>query len=276
MPRSTAVPLVEPIITLLIDKLADGASRIRDAARSSLQAIAKCGSIGGAVVGNHGLRALPAKQKNTWRPILGRLQLLTDLLTTYGIGGGSGLSTESVLNYLKSLNAFAHSNGEVRDAARELTVALQRIVGSEPLDAFLVKELRDKQYKEYIAAFGGDGAAQAKDVAPPAAEKKSNKASKQSSQSPPSKMQQSGPTSAAKDTVGDENDDFTVCMFCGKTDKTWNEDGLDLHYWKECPLLSPCPACAQIVEIAGLPEHLLDECEHKDSYEPCEVTGMHL
>ncbi len=65
-------------------------------------------------------------------------------------------------------------------------------------------------------------------------------------------------------------------MFCGKGDKTWNEDGLDLHYWKECPLLAPCPGCAQIVEIAGLPDHLLDECEQKQNYEPCDVTGNML
>ena len=71
-------------------------------------------------------------------------------------------------------------------------------------------------------------------------------------------------------------EDYTICMFCGKRDKSWNEDGLDLHYWKECPLLSPCYACAQIVEIASLPEHLLDECEHKSEFEPCDTTGFKL
>jgi hypothetical protein len=80
------------------------------------------------------------------------------------------------------------------------------------------------------------------------------------------------------------------------------ENDLDVHYWKDCPLLISCPSCAQIVEIgntyilihtniyilihtntyilihiyeiAGLPEHLLDECDSKDSYVPCEVTGL--
>jgi len=69
-------------------------------------------------------------------------------------------------------------------------------------------------------------------------------------------------------------EDFTVCSFCGKEDKTWKEDALDLHYWKDCPLLCPCPACAQVVEIAGLPDHLLTECEQQSKFATCEVTGL--
>mmetsp|Transcript_15235 Transcript_15235/g.22435 ORF Transcript_15235/g.22435 Transcript_15235/m.22435 type:complete len:120 (-) Transcript_15235:775-1134(-) len=65
---------------------------------------------------------------------------------------------------------------------------------------------------------------------------------------------------------GDPPQDFTSCMFCGFHDPQWTENDLDVHYWKDCPLLISCPSCAQIVEIAGLPEHLLDECDAKDSY----------
>ena len=49
---------------------------------------------------------------------------------------------------------------------------------------------------------------------------------------------------------------------------------MDLHYWKDCALLSACPSCAQVVEIAGLPEHLLEECDAKDKYALCQVTGL--
>lgn len=30
----------------------------------------------------------------------------------------------------------------------------------------------------------------------------------------------------------EEVPDFTSCMFCGDHDSKWNEDALDLHYWK--------------------------------------------
>jgi centrosomal protein CEP104 len=79
--------------------------------------------------------------------------------------------------------------------------------------------------------------------------------------------------SAKGEADGDDAQDFTTCMFCQVHDKTWNENDLDVHYWKDCPLLISCPSCAQIVEIAGLPEHLLDECDEKDQYVPCDVTG---
>jgi len=30
------------------------------------------------------------------------------------------------------------------------------------------------------------------------------------------------------------------CSFCNKKDKSFNEEGLDLHFWKECPMLCQC------------------------------------
>jgi hypothetical protein len=50
---------------------------------------------------------------------------------------------------------------------------------------------------------------------------------------------------------------------------------LTLPSYQDCALLAPCPACAQVVEVAGLPEHLLDECDQKASFVPCDVTGKH-
>ena len=46
-------------------------------------------------------------------------------------------------------------------------------------------------------------------------------------------------------TAGEEGADFSTCMFCGASDKKWNEDALDLHYWKVTPRIpthpDPCP-----------------------------------
>ena len=78
-------------------------------------------------------------QKSAWRPILGRLQLLTDLVTAYGIGNkgahgdGTGLTVESIMQFIKTNGTFAHSNGEVRDATKDLVVALQKYTGTDPL-----------------------------------------------------------------------------------------------------------------------------------------------
>ena len=272
--KSLVIPVMEPIVVQLVEKLNDGAARIRDSSRTSIRAMANAPSIGCGVVASHMLKALPAKQKTAWRPILGRLQLLKDLVTTHGVGSSSGLSAENVMGFVKSLNAFSHSNGEVRDAAKYLTVALHKHVGEEPLAPYL-ELLRPKQLEEYVAALGGvdDGSkASARGGDHHSSHSKAKGGGVNTSAVKSEKKDD--PSTSSKDGGGGGDVVFTTCMFCGKSDSAWDEDGLDLHYWKECPLLSPCPACAQIVEIAGLPEHLLDECEQKDSYCPCDTTGL--
>jgi hypothetical protein len=69
----------------------------------------------------------------------------------------------------------------------------------------------------------------------------------------------------------------TQCMFCGKLDAGWStEEDLEMHYWKECPLLAPCTACEEIVELEALNSHLLEECEKKELYAQCETTGASI
>ncbi|XP_022056229.2 centrosomal protein of 104 kDa isoform X2 [Acanthochromis polyacanthus] len=60
-----------------------------------------------------------------------------------------------------------------------------------------------------------------------------------------------------------------LCIFCGKKDESFTEDGLDLHYWKHCPMLRRCDECRQVVEIASLTEHLLGECENRSNFSQC-------
>ncbi|XP_058059903.1 centrosomal protein of 104 kDa [Anopheles bellator] len=59
------------------------------------------------------------------------------------------------------------------------------------------------------------------------------------------------------------------CPFCD-----WICQGdptqLDKHYWKACPVLTKCPQCSQILEVAALTGHLINECEAKTSYLTCE------
>uniref|UniRef100_A0AAR2KEX6 Centrosomal protein of 104 kDa n=1 Tax=Pygocentrus nattereri TaxID=42514 RepID=A0AAR2KEX6_PYGNA len=61
----------------------------------------------------------------------------------------------------------------------------------------------------------------------------------------------------------------SLCIFCGEKDKSFTEEGLDLHYWKHCPMLCRCLQCRQVVEISSLTEHLLTECEHRADFVQC-------
>lgn len=153
--RATAAPLVDPILNILIEKLSDGNARIREGAKKGIDMLSNASSVGPAVVASHALRALSAKQKTAWRPILVRLQVLTDIVSGYGLGSTTGVTADVAMNFCKTYGAFSHSNGEVRDGAKDLTVAVHKYVGLGPIESYLTAALRPKQLEEYKAAFDG-------------------------------------------------------------------------------------------------------------------------
>lgn len=72
------------------------------------------------------------------------------------------------------------------------------------------------------------------------------------------------------DGLGESSMDATnQCQFCGLVDPEFTEEQLDLHYWQSCPMLTSCQQCEQVIEISTLNDHLLNECEVKDTYEMC-------
>ncbi|TWW56239.1 Centrosomal protein of 104 kDa [Takifugu flavidus] len=60
-----------------------------------------------------------------------------------------------------------------------------------------------------------------------------------------------------------------LCIFCGETDESFTDEGLDLHYWTHCPMLRHCDECKQVVEIASVTEHLLSECGSRSKFRQC-------
>ena len=39
---------------------------------------------------------------------------------------------------------------------------------------------------------------------------------------------------------------FSTCIFCNDKNEQYTEEGLDLHYWKNCPMLKRCSFCKQV------------------------------
>jgi centrosomal protein CEP104 len=289
----------EAVIGSLLEKLNDGNTRNRESSMKGLKTLAKAKVVGAPVVCRGALQPLTSKLKSLWRPLQGRLQVLVDLLTAHGLNS-LGVSADQIMKFVKDNNGFAHPNGEVREAAKLLTVALQKIVGTPVIDPHL-KGLRPKQIEEYYFIFDGGevpgsnastrsastegmshrsmgtaksgGGSNKSGASKPSAKPSANSSDSSSSTG---KGSAEGRAASASAEGQEGGEDFTVCMFCGAEDKTWDEDALDLHYWKDCPLLTACPACTQVVEIAGLPEHLCEECEKKDDYIYCNVTGLSI
>lgn len=288
--RAVISPTMEESISILAEKMADGNARVRESCMSGLEAILKSSSVGPLPVSGPAFKTLTAKQKGIWRVVLTRLELISMMIDLHGFSPTLGLAPEFVMNFIKSSNGFTHSNNEVRDAAKALTVAVYMEIGETAIAPFL-KELRPKQREEYEAAFKeGVRPSKKKDKAEvavhsprggenhsPTKAKASSNAAKGGgggggSKSNGKEKESKSHGKEAQEAKGGE--DFSVCMFCGAGDTKWDEDALDLHYWRDCPLLAACPGCTQIVEIASLPDHQLDECDQKNSYVPCDVTGL--
>ena len=42
-----------------------------------------------------------------------------------------------------------------------------------------------------------------------------------------------------------------------------------MHCFEDCPMLTSCPGCNQMLEIPDLNYHLVEECDMKDDFQIC-------
>ncbi|XP_067005297.2 centrosomal protein of 104 kDa [Anabrus simplex] len=72
------------------------------------------------------------------------------------------------------------------------------------------------------------------------------------------------------DTSQQDTTDDKMCIFCLVRAESFTEEGLNVHYWRSCPMLTRCSHCKQVVEIALFSQHLLEECETRHLYKKCD------
>lgn len=104
----------------------------------------------------------------------------------------------------------------------------------------------------------------------PAASRTVVKARGPASKSPASKS----PTPSSRSPQPHDEVADKTCIFCGKFDKTFDTAGMDVHFWKSCPMLKQCKHCKQVVEVSMLREHWLGECSAKIELKTCPKCKM--
>ena len=77
--------------------------------------------------------------------------MMYQLVEEFGLSPSGPLSDEGVMGYMTSINAYAHNNGEVRDAAKALAVLMYSLRG-KAIERHLAA-LRPQQLREYQQAF---------------------------------------------------------------------------------------------------------------------------
>ncbi|XP_074654970.1 centrosomal protein of 104 kDa-like [Tubulanus polymorphus] len=300
IPRADTHTCAEKTIRALIQKSGDTAVRNRDIAKSYILEMSQYPEVKPIqVVPTECVK--PFKLTIAPRLALSRTEVIHQLYKELTLND-SGLTLDNMMKYC--MQAIEHTAGEVREEAERIIVALYKEVG-EPVKDYLPPDddrtRKNVLYRLLFEAFDKiDGKPSKDDLK---RQKQDEELRKQKEiealqhqlaqlkevtsgknaaheDSPrreaPTKQKKGtdnkkGDKKAASEAVEDEAVDFdSNCIFCGEKDESFSKkQGLDMHYWKSCPMLKRCANCKQVVEIAGLTEHLLEECNAKDNYVKC-------
>ena len=294
---------VEGIIPAIVEKLGDNGARVRESSYNLLIKLAQSDCIGPATIAGFLMKQGRPGKTMLWRPLLARLKLTKELIEVFGLAK-LNVTMDRLMALITSNNGHQHPNGKVRDASKDLTIELYKSDAGFVLP--FLKDFRKKQTEEYYAAFSqvdkelgrpstyidqftsAEPAPRKEKRPSPRSEKKAKPSSARREGSPRGDGEvnininvNTSPQSAVsqRDAVEDDGqavDDYGppfTCHFCGRHDESFTDEKLDLHYWRECPMLTSCSRCQQIIEVATLNDHLLHECAQKANHQQCGRCG---
>ncbi|KAJ8016674.1 hypothetical protein DPEC_G00009700 [Dallia pectoralis] len=302
--RTEVAHCVEQIWPNLLSRTGDPGTRLRAMATAFIQDMALFNEVRALHV-VPGELVKPMKPNISTRHALCRTELLEMLLAELGTEN-SGFTLDNVMTF--STGALLHSASKVRETAVRILLAMYRLHKDAVLSYLPVNDAATRKNILYKNIFDGfaridgrllesqlqmskkGGAKQQGDkekeirslqeqltALKEISDKNTFKAEKEKGhvkaheknaiKTGVKKRPQNNP--AGDDTSVIVNDLTNLCIFCDDKDESFTEDGLDLHYWKHCPMLLRCDQCRQVVEIASLTEHLLGECENKARFSQC-------
>ncbi|XP_073089171.1 centrosomal protein of 104 kDa [Manis javanica] len=290
---------VERTIPILLTRAGDSSARLRIIASNFIQEMALFKEVKSLQIIPSYLMQ-PLKANSSTHLAKSQIDLLARLLRDLGTEG-SGFTVGDVMEF--SVSALEHRVYEVRETAVRIILDMYQQHGAlileylppddtttrknvlyktifegfakidgRPTDAEIkaqkkaATEEAEKQKKEEIKALQRQLAAlrETRTEAPAAKEKESEEAK--------AKTRETQGRKAAPPTASETPDNHfldNLCIFCGERSESFTEEGLDLHYWKHCLMLTRCDYCKQVVEIPSLTEHLLTECDRQDVFGKC-------
>ncbi|XP_072887816.1 centrosomal protein of 104 kDa [Hemitrygon akajei] len=293
---------VEKTLPILLSKTGDATTHLRVAAMNFIQEMALLKEV-------RPLHIIPPQLMQPLKPqvpvrlVINQIELVERLLKELGTDN-SGFNVDNVMKF--AAEALEHSASEVRDTAIRIIFDMYRQHRSAilhylpPEDASIRKNVLYKSLFDGFAKIDGkpteaEQRAHKKAAAEDAERRKKEEiralqeqlaalrdmqaevqtekgkdveSSKHSKSDHGTKVPALQPEiSIEQSTVADYLDN--LCIFCGERNEMFTDEGLDIHYWKHCPMLKRCEHCKQVVEIASLTEHRLTECEKKDSFGKC-------
>ncbi|NWT19380.1 CE104 protein, partial [Vireo altiloquus] len=290
---------VEKTLPHLLSRTGDSSSRLRLLASSFVQEMALCPEV-------KPLQIIPVHLVKTLKPnspthlAMSHVELVEFLLRAMGTEN-SGFTINNVMKF--AMGALEHRAHEVREVVLRIIFAMYREHRAAVLEYLPPDDASTRRTMRYKTLFDGfakiDGKSsetemRAQRKAATDAEKQTKEELKvlkghpaalklelleevegeEVSTSFLTGYQLYGSSQAAVAKIQEELSSVTnyldnLCIFCGERNKSFTEEGLDLHYWKHCPMLTRCEHCKQVLEIASLTEHMLIDCDKRDSFGKC-------
>ncbi|KAG5282726.1 hypothetical protein AALO_G00059200 [Alosa alosa] len=302
--RAEVSHCVEQTLPHLMARTADPSTRLRTTALAFIQEMALFKEVRALQV-VPGELLKPLKGSVPPRLAMGRVELLERLLQDMGTRD-SGFTLDNVMKFLAG--ALEHSASSVRETAVKIVFTMYRVHGDAVLSYLPPNDASTRKnvlYKNIFDGFAkmdgrasdaqtlGKGAEQKaeeereeirslqeqlaalKEISEKgkenakAQERKAEKAAKTGGK----KATQSSPGATEGPQPATTSHLDNLCIFCGEKDESFTEEGLDLHYWKHCPMLKRCVQCRQVVEISSLTDHLLTECESRGVFMQCALCS---
>lgn len=292
--RNEMISYIDNVLGVLLEKIGDNNPRMKELAENAFLALANNPIVTCQNCVNALLRGLEKNKKSaSFRHMAGRLTVLLEIVKNFGINNANVPFQSTVEFAIKNLD---HQNPEVRNAAIALLVEIHKTVGEQKLMP-LLENIRPAHMEILQAEFGVNGGGQKKKRDASKEKEKENVQVVTNIKPQSGKLQQKkdnqgnvrGDSSEKEETMGNkaskkgggnnegpksalktQQEQNKTCDFCGKIDKGFLERGkLDIHLWKDCPMLTLCTMCEQVVEIACLNSHLLEECDFKKSFRKC-------
>lgn len=302
LPKQDTIYAVEKTMSNLLHKGGDTAQRNREDAKSFVLEEASLMEVKPTNIVPHECTK-PIKLSLAPRQAQTQCEIVEALYLKLGIKSNTGLTVENLMQFC--VTALGHNSDKVREVAERIIKDLYKEVRA-PVKDFLPpdneKTRKITLYRQLFEYFDKvDGKPTKNDVKRKRAEDERKKqqeidmlqqqlqqlkdmaAGKQpidesvleNKKGAPRGQKQDAAKKKQLDKKKKDDDDVSmynmdnICIFCGERNESFTEEGLDLHYWKHCPMLKRCTNCKQVVEIASYTEHLLTECEAKTNYQKC-------
>ncbi|KAM4737968.1 centrosomal protein of 104 kDa isoform 1-T3 [Anableps anableps] len=303
--RAEVTHCLEQTFPNLLARTGDSPNRVRGAAITLIQEIAVLKDVRALQIIPSEL-VKPFKSNFPPRLAQSRAELLEILLVELGIDN-SGFTLENVITFCTA--ALEHSAKEVRELAVRIILSLYEQHRGAVLSYLPPNDAASRKNFLYKTLFDGFGKIDGKIAEPQTlkkgvrqqpgqkekkeihflqkqlaalkdiTEREQEGTTGETSNKEQDKVEKESPKGITKGPQSKTTDCIDVqqtieyldnmCIFCGKKDESFTEDGLDIHYWKQCLMLQRCDECRQVVEIASLTEHLLRECENRSKFSQC-------